>query len=166
MAGSVNKVALLGNLGADPEIRSMQTGKVASLRMATSESWKDKITGERKEQTEWHRVVVFNQNLVDVIERFLQKGSKIYIEGTLRTRKWTGQDGHENYTTEVVLNNFGGQLVLLSGTKGMAEGQGGGAPYGAPAGGPSYGAPAGAPAAPAQPREEINVGAIGDDIPF
>jgi single-strand DNA-binding protein len=163
MAGSINKVILVGNLGRDPETRSGPSGKIVTFSMATSESWKDKNTGERKEQTEWHRIVIFNQNLADVAERFLQKGAKIYIEGTLRTRKWTNQQGQEVYTTEVVLNGFNAQLAILSGSKGMGEG-GGSGDYGQGA----YGAPAAgqAAAAPAQPREEINVGNIGDDIPF
>jgi single-strand DNA-binding protein len=155
MAGSINKVILVGNLGRDPETRQMQSGKVVSFSLATSEQWKDKATGERKEQTEWHRVVIFNQPLAEVAERFLQKGTKLYLEGTLRTRKWTNQQGQEVYTTEVVLNPFMGQMVILGGAK-QAAGEFGGAP--------SYGA--GPAAAPSQPREEINVGSIGDDIPF
>jgi single-strand DNA-binding protein len=154
MAGSINKVTLIGNLGRDPEIRATSTGRVANFTMATTESWKDKTTGERKEQTEWHRVVVFNQNLIDVIEKMLQKGTKVYIEGTLRTRKWTNQQGQDVYTTEVVLNQFSGQLVILNGAKALEGGE-----YGAP----RAAAPSSAPAAP---REEINVGNIGDDIPF
>ena len=114
MAGSVNKVILVGNLGKDPEIRSMQSGdKVASFSIATSESWKDKATGERKEKTEWHRISVWNQGLVKVIESYVKKGSKVYIEGQLETRKWTDKDGVEKYSTEVVLRPFRGELTML-----------------------------------------------------
>lgn len=114
MAGSVNKVILIGNLGKDPEIRSMQSGdKVASFSIATSENWKDKATGERKEKTEWHRVSVWNQGLVKVIESYVKKGSKVYIEGQLETRKWTDKDGVEKYSTEVVLRPFRGELTML-----------------------------------------------------
>jgi single-strand DNA-binding protein len=114
MAGSVNKVILLGNLGRDPEIRSTQDGtKVATLSLATSESWKDKNSGERKEKTEWHRIVIFNERLVDVAEKWLKKGSKIYVEGQLQTRKWTDQSGNEKYTTEVVLQRFRGEVTML-----------------------------------------------------
>jgi len=114
MAGSVNKVILVGNLGRDPEIRSMQDGaKVANLSVATSETWRDRNSGERRERTEWHRVVVFNDRLVDVIERFLRKGSKVYLEGQLQTRKWTDQSGQDRYTTEVVLQRYRGELTML-----------------------------------------------------
>jgi single-strand DNA-binding protein len=114
MAGSVNKVILVGNLGADPEIRRTQDGRpIANLRMATSESWRDKATGERREKTEWHRVVIFNENLCRVAEQYLKKGSKVYIEGQLQTRKWTDQQGVERYSTEVVLQGFRGELALL-----------------------------------------------------
>ncbi len=124
MAGSVNKVILVGNLGRDPEIRSMNSGdKVCNLSIATSESWKDKSSGERQERTEWHRVVVFDQHLIGICERFLNKGRKLYIEGQLQTRKWTDQSGVEKYSTEVVLQRFGGQLVILDS---RAEGGGGG----------------------------------------
>lgn len=116
MAGSVNKVILVGNLGADPEIRSMNSGdRIANLRIATSESWKDKSSGERKEKTEWHRVVVFNEHLVTVAEKFLKKGSKVYIEGALVTRKWTDQAGVEKFSTEIVLQKFRGELTMLDG---------------------------------------------------
>src|ERR1700733_10196427 len=122
MAGSVNKVILIGNLGKDPEVRSMQNGgKVANLSIATSDSWKDKATGEKKEKTEWHRVVIFGQ-LADIAERYLKKGSKVYICGSLQTRKWTDKDGAEKYSTEVVLQNFRGELTMLD-TRG---GEGGG----------------------------------------
>jgi single-strand DNA-binding protein len=124
MAGSVNKVILIGNLGADPEIRRTQDGRpIANLRVATSETWKDKNTGERREKTEWHRVVIFNKNLADVAEKYLRKGAKVYLEGSLQTRKWTDKDGAEKYSTEVVLQNFNGTLVMLDG---RGEGGGGG----------------------------------------
>jgi len=114
MAGSVNKVILVGNLGRDPEIRSFQNGgRVASFSLATSDSWKDKATGERKERTEWHRVSVLNEKLVDVVERYVKKGSKLYIEGQLETRKYTDKDGQEKYTTEVVLRPFRGEITML-----------------------------------------------------
>lgn len=114
MAGSVNKVILIGNLGRDPEVRSMQSGdEVCQLSVATSESWKDKSTGERRERTEWHRVVIFNEHLVGVAKQYLRKGSKVYLEGQLQTRKWEDRDGIEKFTTEVVLQRFGGSLVLL-----------------------------------------------------
>ena len=126
MAGSVNKVILIGNLGRDPEIRNTNDGtKVAQLSLATSENWKDRQTGERKERTEWHRVVVFNDRLVEVIERFVKKGSKIYIEGALQTRKWTDNAGVEKYTTEIVLQKFRGELTLLDGRQGGGGGEGG-----------------------------------------
>jgi single-strand DNA-binding protein len=129
MAGSVNKVILVGNLGRDPEIRSTQDGtKVANLSLATSESWRDKSTGERKERTEWHRIVVFNERLVDVIEKYVKKGSKLYIEGALQTRKWTDNAGAEKYTTEVVLQRFRGDLTMLDGGRGGGAGIGGSSP--------------------------------------
>jgi single-strand DNA-binding protein len=128
MAGSVNKVILIGNLGRDPEVRSMQNGgKVANLSIATSENWKDKNTGERKEKTEWHRVVIFG-SLADIAERYLKKGSKVYVCGQLQTRKWTDQSGIEKYTTEVVLQGYGGELTMLDG---RGDGAGGGGGYGA-----------------------------------
>ncbi|MGH6886092.1 MAG: single-stranded DNA-binding protein, partial [Geminicoccales bacterium] len=124
MAGSVNKVILVGNLGRDPEIRTMQDGgKVANLSVATSESWRDKSSGERRERTEWHRVVVFNDRLVDVIEKYLKKGAKVYLEGQLQTRKWQDQSGQDRYSTEVVLQRYRGELTMLD-TRG---GGGGGA---------------------------------------
>jgi len=114
MAGSVNKVILIGNLGQDPEVRHAQDGtKIVNLNIATSESWKDKHSGERKEKTEWHRVVVFNEHIADVAERYLKKGSKVYIEGALQTRKWTDQSGVQKYSTEVVIGKFKGELTLL-----------------------------------------------------
>jgi len=124
MAGSVNKVILVGNLGKDPEVRRMTSGDpVVNLSVATSESWRDKASGERKEKTEWHRVVIFNKNLADVAEKYLKKGSKVYVEGQLQTRKWTDKDGAEKYSTEVVLQNFRGELTMLDGRNG---GEGGG----------------------------------------
>lgn len=122
MAGSVNKVILVGNLGRDPEVRRMTSGDpVVNLSVATSETWRDKASGERKEKTEWHRVVIFNKNLADVAEKYLRKGSKVYLEGALQTRKWTDKDGAEKYTTEIVLQNFRGELVMLD-----SRGEGGG----------------------------------------
>jgi len=124
MAGSVNKVILVGNLGADPEIRRTQDGKpIANLRVATSETWRDKASGERKEKTEWHRVVVFNEGLCKVVEQYMQKGQKLYIEGALQTRKWTDQQGVEKYSTEVVLNGYGGVLTMLDKPAGNREGE-------------------------------------------
>ncbi len=151
MAGSINKVILVGNIGQEPQVRSMQSGqKVVSFSLATSERWRDRQSGEQKEQTEWHRVVIFAPNLVDVAERMLQKGTKLYLEGSLRTRKWQNQQGVDVYTTEVTLNPFSGQMVILSGAKAMDGASG------------DYSAPASSPA----PREEISVESIGDDIPF
>jgi len=126
MAGSLNKVMLIGNLGADPEIRSFQNGgKVANLRIATSESWKDKNTGERQERTEWHNVAIFSEGLVGVVERYLRKGSKVYIEGQLQTRKWQDQQGQDKYTTEVVIRGMNGVLTMLDGAPGGGGGGGG-----------------------------------------
>jgi len=127
MAGSVNKVILIGNLGADPEVKSFQNGgRIANLRIATSENWKDKATGERKERTEWHNVVLNSDGLVGVAERYLRKGSKVYIEGQLRTRKWQDQSGNDRYTTEVSVGGMGGVLTMLDGAQGGAGGGGGG----------------------------------------
>ena len=127
MAGSVNKVILVGNLGADPEVKSFQNGgKVCNLRIATSESWKDRMSGEKKERTEWHSVSIFSEGLAGVAERFLRKGSKVYIEGQLRTRKWQDQSGNDRYTTEVVLQGPGAVLTMLDGAPGGGGGQGGG----------------------------------------
>ena len=158
MAGSVNKVILVGNLGRDPEVRSLQNGgKVANLSLATSESWRDRQSGERRERTEWHRVVIFNENLIDVAEKYLRKGSKIYIEGALQTRKWTDQSGVEKYTTEIVLQRFRGELQMLDsrgegGGGGMAGEPGGGYSEGGFSGGGGGGASGG--------------GDFDDDIPF
>ncbi len=119
MAGSVNKVILVGNLGKDPEIRRTQDGRpIANLRIATSKSWRDKATGERREKTEWHSVVIFNENLCKIAEQYLKKGAKVFIEGALQTRKWQGQDGQDRYSTEVVLQGFNGNLTMLDGRSG------------------------------------------------
>jgi len=124
MAGSVNKVILVGNLGRDPEVRFAQSGgKIVNMSIATSETWKDKSSGERREKTEWHRVVIFDERIADVAERFLKKGSKVYLEGSLQTRKWTGNDGIEKYTTEVVLQRFSGVLTMLDSAGGGGGGQ-------------------------------------------
>jgi single-strand DNA-binding protein len=146
MAGSVNKVILVGNLGKDPEIRRTQDGRpIANLRIATSETWRDKSTGERREKTEWHSVVIFNENLCKIAEQYLKKGAKVFIEGQLQTRKWQGQDGQDRYSTEVVLQGFNGNLTMLdgrSGGGGMSEGSQ--ADYGGDSGG-GYEAPARSP---------------------
>ncbi len=132
MAGSVNKVILIGNLGRDPEVRSFQNGgKVCNLRIATSETWKDRNTGERREKTEWHSVAIFQEGLVRIAEQYLRKGSKVYIEGQLQTRKWQDQSGQDRYSTEVVLQGFGGTLTMLDGR----DGGGGGGGYGGGGGG-------------------------------
>jgi single-strand DNA-binding protein len=126
MAGSVNKVILIGNLGRDPEVRSFQNGgKVVNLRIATSETWRDRNTGERKERTEWHSVAIFNENIAKVAEQYLKKGSKVYVEGALETRKWQDQSGQDRYTTEVVIRQFNGNLTLLDGREGGGGGGGG-----------------------------------------
>jgi len=157
MAGSVNKVILVGNLGADPEIRSLNSGdRVANLRVATSETWRDRNSGERKEKTEWHRVVIFNDNLVKVAESYLRKGSKVYIEGSLQTRKWQDQSGQEKYSTEVVLQKFRGELTMLDGRGGDDAGEGGG--Y-------SGGFSSGPRAQSSGPREEFSAD-LDDEIPF
>lgn len=154
MAGSVNKVILVGNLGADPEVRSTQDGReIANLRIATSESWKDRNTGERKERTEWHRVVIFNEGLVNVAKNYLKKGSKVYIEGALQTRKWQNKDGQDQYSTEVVLQGFNSTLAMLDGKPGGGAANDGGADYGSPA---PRAAAGGGGAAPA----------LDDEIPF
>ncbi len=157
MAGSVNKVILIGNLGRDPEVRNMQSGdKVCNLTVATSENWKDKATGERKERTEWHRVVIFNQPLVGVAEQYLRKGAKVYIEGQLETRKWTDQSGVEKYSTEVVLRPYRGELTMLD-SRGAGQ-ESGGYASAPPANQGGFGdAPATAPA----PVDELE-----DEIPF
>lgn len=133
MAGSVNKAIIVGHLGRDPEARTMQNGgKVCNLTVATSESWKDKASGERKERTEWHRVVIFNDRIADVAEKYLRKGSKVYLEGSLQTREWTDKDGAKRYTTEIVLQQFRGELVLLDSRKDGGAKDGGGGDVEAP----------------------------------
>jgi single-strand DNA-binding protein len=161
MAGSVNKVILVGNLGRDPEIRSTQDGmRIANLAVATSESWRDRVSGERKERTEWHRVVIFNERLAEVAEKYLKKGAKVYIEGALQTRKWTDQSGQERYTTEVVLQRFRGELTMLDGARGA-----GGPPIeGGYDEGFSDEPRASGTAAPARGRTPVND--LDDDIPF
>lgn len=127
MAGSVNKVILVGNLGADPEVKSFQNGgKVCNIRIATSETWKDRNSGERKERTEWHSVAIFSEGLAGVAERYLRKGSKVYVEGQLRTRKWQDQSGNDRYTTEVVIRGMNGTLTMLDGAQGGGSRGGGG----------------------------------------
>jgi single-strand DNA-binding protein len=181
MSGSVNKVILVGNLGRDPEVRYMQSGdKVVNLAIATSERWNDRQSGERREKTEWHRVVIFDQNIADVAEKYLRKGTKVYIEGQLQTRKWTDQGGQEKYTTEVVLQRFRGTLTMLSGRGEEGGGSFGGQAGGGyeddggfssgPAGGQSYGGGGGqqrrggAPAGGSMPASDPMD--LDDDIPF
>ena len=176
MAGSVNKVILVGNLGADPEVRSFQNGgKVCNLRIATSESWKDRNTGQKQERTEWHSVAIFSEGLAGVAERFLRKGSKVYIEGQLRTRKWQDQSGNDRYTTEVVLQGPGAVMTMLDGPQGGAggggggqrggwnEGGSGGGSYGGGSGGSSSGGWGGG--APAGGGSSFGDD-LDDDIPF
>ena len=148
MAGSVNKVILIGNLGRDPEVRRTQSGDpIVHLNVATSENWRDKASGERREKTEWHRVVIFNERLGEVAQKYLKKGSKVYLEGQLQTRKWTDQSGAEKYTTEVVLQRFRGELTLLDGRGDGGGGgyEGGGEEPGGTGGGPGGGGGGGAP---------------------
>jgi single-strand DNA-binding protein len=165
MAGSVNKVILIGNLGADPEIRRTQDGRpIANLRIATSDSWRDKASGERKEKTEWHRVVIFNENLCRIAEQYLKKGSKVYIEGQLQTRKWQDQSGQDRYSTEVVLQGFRGELTLLD-----RAGSGGGSDLGSDdMGGGDFGSPGPTRkvAAAAGARGGGGRGDMDDEIPF
>jgi single-strand DNA-binding protein len=163
MAGSVNKVILIGNLGADPEIKRTQDGRpIANLRIATSDTWRDKNTGERKEKTEWHRVVIFSEGLCKIAEQYLKKGAKVYIEGQLQTRKWTDQSGVEKYSTEVVLQNFNSTLTMLDGRSG-----GGGGNFGSDDSGGDFGSSGPSTAAPRRP---VAAGArssdMDDDIPF
>ena len=173
MAGSVNKVILVGNLGRDPEIRSTQDGtRIANLSLATSESWRDKNSGERKERTEWHRVVIFNEKLVEVVEKFLKKGSKIYVEGALQTRKWTDQSGAEKYSTEVVLQRFRGELTMLdgrgegggAGAGGYDQDEGGGSGFGS--GGGGYGSSGGSGGGGSRPERRPPGPELDDEIPF
>ncbi|MES2985071.1 MAG: single-stranded DNA-binding protein [Pseudomonadota bacterium] len=158
MAGSINKVILVGNLGKDPETRATQDGReICNLTIATSESWKDKSSGERKEKTEWHRVVIFNDNLTRIAKDYLRKGSKVYIEGQLQTRKWTNKEGQEVYTTEVVLQNFNGNLTLLD-SKSGGESRGGNDGYNQDR---SYGN-----SSPAPQRARVAEVELDDEIPF
>jgi single-strand DNA-binding protein len=165
MAGSVNKVILIGNLGADPEIKRTQDGRpIANLRIATSDTWRDKATGERKEKTEWHRVVIFSEGLCKIAEQYLKKGAKVYIEGQLQTRKWTDQSGVEKYSTEVVLQNFNSTLTMLDGRSGGGGGSFGpdeasGGDFGSS--GPSSAAPRRVAAAAGARNSDMD-----DDIPF
>lgn len=172
MAGSVNKVILVGNLGRDPEVKAMQDGRsLVNMSVATSETWRDRNSGERKERTEWHRVVIFNDKLAEVAQKFLKKGAKVYLEGQLTTRKWTDQSGQERYTTEVVVPRFGGTLTMLDGRSGGGEGGGGGMDDdgmsgggggggGMSSGGGGGGSSGGGRAAPRGKAE------LDDDIPF
>ncbi len=166
MAGSVNKVILVGNLGKDPEVRTTQDGtKIVNLTLATSETWNDRASGERKERTEWHRVVIFNDRVADIAERFLRKGRKVYVEGALQTRKWTDQSGQEKYSTEVVIGRFKGELTLLDSNRGeeggTGEGGGGGFRDRAPATRPAAGGRGGGPS-----WEAPKGGDLDDEIPF
>ena len=176
MAGSLNKVMLIGNLGADPDIRSFQNGgKVANLRVATTETWKDRNTGERQERTEWHTVAIFSEGLVGVVERFLRKGSKVYIEGQLQTRKWQDQSGNDRYSTEVVIRGMNGTLTMLDGAQGGGGGnrgggggggnwdQGGGSSGGGSGGGWNQG---GGSSGGGQSGGGSNYDDLDDDIPF
>ena len=163
MAGSVNKVILIGNLGADPEIKRTQDGRpIANLRIATSESWRDRTSGERREKTEWHRVVIFNEGLCKIAEQYLKKGSKVYIEGQLQTRKWTDQSGVEKYSTEVVLQNFNSALTMLDGR----NSGGGGGNFGSDDSGGDFGSGGSS----GGPRRAVAAGVrrsdMDDDIPF
>lgn len=162
MAGSINKVILVGNLGRDPEIRTTQNGmKVANIRIATSERWKDRNSGEMQERTEWHSVAIFNEHLVGVAERFLKKGSKVYVEGQLQTRKWTDQQGQERYTTEIVLNRFRGDLQMLDSRGGDGGGSYGGGSNDSSSGGGDYGGGGGGGGGGGRSRDDLD-----DEIPF
>lgn len=164
MAGSVNKVILVGNLGNDPEVRTLPSGgKVVNLSIATSDSWRDKNTGERKERTEWHRVVIFSEGLVRVAEQYLRKGSKVYIEGALQTRKWQDQSGQDRYSTEVVLQGFNATLTMLDG-RGDGEGQSGG--FSGPRESASFGGGRSEGRRPAASAPAFESGGMDDDIPF
>jgi len=173
MAGSLNKVMLIGNLGADPEVRSFQNGgKVCNLRIATSEQWKDRNSGERQERTEWHSVAIFSEGLVTVAERYLRKGSKVYIEGQLQTRKWQDQQGNDRYTTEIVVRGFNGTLTMLDGpgggSGGSGQGGGGGSSLNQGGGGDDWGRTS----APSGGGQKSSGGGssvfddLDDDIPF
>ncbi|NVD45351.1 single-stranded DNA-binding protein [Qipengyuania atrilutea] len=172
MAGSLNKVMLIGNLGADPEVRSFQNGgKVCNLRIATSESWKDRNTGERQEKTEWHSVAIFSEGLINVCENYLRKGSKVFVEGQLQTRKWQDQSGNDRYSTEIVLRGFGGTLTMLDGRGEGGGGSGGG--YGGGnrgssggSGGWQSGGGSGGGASGGNMGGGSNYDDLDDDIPF
>lgn len=167
MAGSLNKVMLIGNLGADPEIRSFQNGgKVANLRIATSETWKDRNTGERQERTEWHNVAIFSEGLVNVVERYLKKGSKVYVEGKLQTRKWQDQNGQDRYTTEVVLRGFDGTLTMLDGAGGGGGGGSGGGYGGGGGQGGGFGGGGNQGGGSGGQGGGSNYDDLDDDIPF
>ena len=171
MAGSVNKVILIGNLGRDPEVRSTQDGRrVANFTLATSESWRDRTSGERKERTEWHRVVIFNERLTEIAEKYLRKGSKVYLEGALQTRKWADQQGQERYTTEIVLNTFAGQLTMLDTARSAAPAEGGYDDAYRDGGGSGFAnepSPRATPAAlPGRGAPRKPVDDLDDDIPF
>jgi single-strand DNA-binding protein len=172
MAGSVNKVILIGNLGADPETRRLNSGDpVVNLRLACSESWRDKQTGERKERTEWVNVVIFNENLAKIAEQYLRKGSKVYVEGQLQTRKWQDQNGQDRYTTEVVLQRYRGELTLLDSRGGgqgaVADDDGGGGYVAGPSGGYGGGGNrSGGDRRPATPGGGKQRGELDDEIPF
>lgn len=174
MAGSLNKVTLIGNLGRDPEVRHTQDGaKIVNLSVATTESWKDKVTNERRDRTEWHRVVIFNERLADVSEQYLRKGSKVYLEGQLQTRKWTDQEGVEKYTTEVVLQRFRGELLMMDsrgdnsgagdsfGSSNVAQFPASNAPAQAPAFSPAPAAAAAGASAAGSQFDDLN-----DEVPF
>ena len=166
MAGSVNKVILVGNVGRDPEVKNMQDGRsMVNMSLATSETWRDRQSGERKEKTEWHRVVVFNDKIAEVVQKFVRKGAKLYVEGQLTTRKWTDQSGQERYTTEVVIPRFGGALTMLDGRGGGGGGDAGGGggmddDYGGGGGGSMSGGGGGRPASRGSKAD------LDDDIPF
>lgn len=174
MAGSVNKVILVGNLGRDPEVRTMQDGSpVVNLSIATSESWKDRNTGERRERTEWHRVVIFNEALAKVAQNYLKKGSTVYLEGALQTRKWTDQSGMEKYTTEIVLQRYRGELTMLGGRAGGGDGgygsdqsYGGGNDFGGPSGGQQGGGFGGGNQGGGQSGGFGGGADLDDEIPF
>ena len=166
MAGSVNKVILVGNLGRDPEVRFTQDNKkIVTLSLATSDSWKDKSTGERKEKTEWHRVVIFNEGLANISEQYLRKGSKIYIEGALQTRKWTDKDGVDKYSTEVVLQGFNSVMTMLDGRSGGGSG-GGGSDFPDQSSGGSGGGSAGGASGGGGGDFSAPGGGLDDEIPF
>jgi single-strand DNA-binding protein len=167
MAGSVNKVILVGNLGRDPEVRSTQDGmRIVNFTLATSESWRDKMSGERKERTEWHRVVIFNERLGEIAEKYLKKGSKVYLEGALQSRKWTDNSGQERYTTEVVLQRFRGELTMLDGARGGAAAQPSEAGFDEEYAAGGFGSEATASRNVAPGRGRAAVDDLDDDIPF